>query len=359
MSTIYDQIYLTGEELLKSETSSPEALSLCAFERLRYKIVLGKKSVLRRDEVLMYARLCLADNNDEIPYSLVIDLNSLRKKNDEEAIYLIGLFYLKGIKPYGKDDVQAFSCFQKAFDEGLQKASVKLGECYFKGIGCERDYEKAKQMLLLNNEDKKCFTYLGFIYLNEENEEGWKLLTKANGMEEKESFYYLGQAYFDERFHHQDFDKARLLFRVGSDLGEPKCHLLAGKLCLTSTDPFLKSLSKIYLERAGQDKEALELLGDIAKSEEDITYYSFYQRSYENGGDGKKYADELLMDKETQKEGLSILKKLAKKDDQIDMELYHFYLEHEENKAAIFHLKRAFYRGNAEATEIITHKNKD
>ena len=341
--------YIKGEDYLKlgflNTIDIEEAL--CPFERLSYKILLSQKVSLSHDEIIVYVQLCLLDNDKSIPYSLAVDLNKLRKQNDAFANYLLGIIYGRGIKPYEKNDRLAFECYKKSYESGFEKSKLVLAKCYFKGIGTEIDFDKAKPLLLCCQHNKIAKTYLGYILYRQKQKNGLKLLNEANAEEEIESFYYLGVINEEK----DNFDKALLFYRTGSDLGEQRCHYKAGSLLYKSDNQYYKKIAKTYLEKATKCPEALELLGDIAKEEgEDYQYY--YHKSYLLGGDSMKYAMTMLENETTEAEGIKILKTIAKKHDNVDLLLFRIYAKQKRKKTALYYLRRAIAYGNSEAIKI-------
>ena len=330
--------YLSGDEYLKYNLIEdlPIKNALCAFERLRFKIILSQKITLTRDEVITYTELCLLDNDIELPYSLSCDLINLCKNNDSHALFLQAILYEKGILPFGKDFSKAFNSYNDAYKLGYNKASYDLGRCYFNGIGVRKNYDLATSYLKLNLTNIKAKTYLGYIYFCNHNTQGIKLLNEANADEEIESFYYLGSIYEQNN----NINKALLYYRTGSDLGEKRCHFKAGYLLYHSSNDYYKKIAKHYLERSKDDKCALELLGDIVKEEKE-EYLNYYYQAFLKGADGQKYALSLLENPKTSRKGAQILKSIAKTNSSADFYLFKYYKELNQTKTAKFYLKRA------------------
>lgn len=353
----YEVNYLCGEDYLKSNLfeTVPVNKALCAFERLRFKIVLTDKRSLSEREALVLAELYLLDKNEEIPYYLAIDLSDLRRKGNKDALYLLAIMYQRGVSPFGKDLRQAISLLEAADKKGKKEASLLLGECFFKGIGCSINYDIAEKHLKRNLDSAKAKTYLGYIYyVNGKIPEGLELLSEANEEEEVESYYYLGEIYNDQKNSFYNKDKALLYFRLGSDNGDKRCHYPAGKLLSESTDNRKKLIAETYLKRGKNDKNCLELLGDIAKKKGD-NYLDFYYQSYLSGGDEKKYGLALLKNPKHSQVGVSLLKQRADTDSEVAFSLYQYYLP-KNRKTADMYLRKAADLGNEDALILLGQK---
>ncbi len=338
--------YLSGDDYLKHKLLEqlPIENVLCAFERLRFKITLSQKVTLTRDEVISYIELCLLDKDSEIPHSLSYDLINLCKNKDPRALFLQAVIYEKGLLPFGQNLSKSFNLYYEAYKLGYKKASFELGRCYFNGIGIDVNFDLAESYLKQNLDNNKAKTYLGYIYYCKHNKQGIKLLNEANACEEIESFYYLGLINEQSR----NYEKALLFYRTGSDLGEQRCHYKAGFLLYHSDNEYHRKIAKNYLKRAKDNKYALELLGDIAKSENE-DYLNYYYQAFLKGAGAKKYAVALLENPKTSRKGAEILKSIAKTDNAADFLLFKYYKSIKEDKTARFYLKRAIARKNDDA----------
>ncbi len=70
----------------------------------------------------------------------------LKNHSDAELEASLGVCYYKGLYGLEKDDEKAFSFFKKAGDKS-KKYTWLTGFCYYKGIGCERNWQKAADIL--------------------------------------------------------------------------------------------------------------------------------------------------------------------------------------------------------------------
>lgn len=61
-----------------------------------------------------------------------------------EILYNIGLYYECGTDVFKQNEILAFKYYEHAAKLGYEKAQYKLGECYQKGIGIEKDLSEAE-----------------------------------------------------------------------------------------------------------------------------------------------------------------------------------------------------------------------
>ena len=73
-------------------------------------------------------------------------LQKAAQKGNKKAQYRLGRCYAKG-KGVDKDKNEAFRWYSKSADQDYGKAQYQLGKCYLKGKGVQADEKKARKWL--------------------------------------------------------------------------------------------------------------------------------------------------------------------------------------------------------------------
>ncbi|KAH3766186.1 sel1 repeat family protein [Pelomyxa schiedti] len=148
---------------------------------------------------------------------------------DPDAMYLLGNWFLCGMKGVAKDISKAVALFQKAADLGLAEACVELGELYVKGKGVPIDEEKAIPLFLKVVNDPKIgwqaqrnlseFYMLGTRGLQRDVKKGLSYLRKAVEKGDAEGWLRLGRCYDLGLGVEQDAKKAVEIYQSGTEGG--------------------------------------------------------------------------------------------------------------------------------------------
>jgi TPR repeat protein len=120
-----------------------------ASPKLSYTPFLNQKSSAEVDSLSMSDLLAAAESGNA--------LAQLRLANG----------YREGLFGFTKDDKKSFEWILKAAKAGIPDAKIKAGECYFRGIGTEQDFENAHEMFhapATELNDPTAQLYMGLLY---------------------------------------------------------------------------------------------------------------------------------------------------------------------------------------------------
>ena len=87
---------------------------------------------------------CRAPHSSSVS-EYIIRLEKRMERNDSEAIYIVSIYYSKGIYGLPMDLQKALDLCLRAADLGYSKACYVLALCYEKGVGLPKDIAKAKE----------------------------------------------------------------------------------------------------------------------------------------------------------------------------------------------------------------------
>jgi len=154
---------------------------------------------------------------------------------DLAAMYMNGHIELK------KEDAQAeaFRLFRKAARHKIGIASSNVGECYYQGIGVEKNYEEALRWYkkALAQGDESAYYCIGRCYLDGKGVEknyktAMRYMHKAYDCGIGRAAFQIGNCYLTGFGVDIDVEKAIEWYQKAADLNEPRAYLILGKFYL-------------------------------------------------------------------------------------------------------------------------------
>lgn len=147
------------------------------------------------------------------------------EQGDVEGQYRVGRCYTKG-EGVDKDFTQAFAWYQKSADAGYADALLELGHCYYKGRGIEKDGAKAIESYqkAIEKGNLKAYASLGWGHIEgstfpQDLPLAIQYLQKGATLGEKLAQYNLGYCYHGGRGVKKDFPKAVFWFKKSAEQG--------------------------------------------------------------------------------------------------------------------------------------------
>lgn len=151
-----------------------------------------------------------------------------------EAQYDLAVIYMLDKSP--EKIKQAFELLTQAAAKNHIKAMVKLGECYYNGLGVEDDYEKAIELwekaIKENNSDAMYLlgvyraTGRGFFNSGKDWDKALDLWEKASALGHKDASYKLANYYKEEK---EDFNKSLKYFAKAAKQGHLQAMYIYGE----------------------------------------------------------------------------------------------------------------------------------
>ncbi|MBQ8158349.1 MAG: sel1 repeat family protein [Prevotella sp.] len=184
----------------------------------------------------------------------------------------LGCFYCKGIGT-DKDYNKAFKWFEKSANQGFDKALFNLSICYEKGEGTEVNYKKAVELLIklcdsgfINSYNNLAICYMEGkgVEINEEKAiDLWKYASNQN---ESSALYNLGYCYLNGIGVEKDMDKGVKFVKAASEQNNVDAYLQLGECYRKGMGVDIDiPLSIQYFTKAGMmdDKESIISLIEI------------------------------------------------------------------------------------------------
>ena len=188
-----------------------------------------------------------------------------------EAQYDLAVIYMLDKSP--EKIKQAFELLTQAAAKNHIKAMVKLGECYYNGLGVEDDYEKAIELwekaIKENNSDAMYLlgvyrsTGRGFFNSGKDWDKALDLWEKASALGHKDASYKLANYYKEEK---EDFNKSLKYFAKAAKQGHLQAMYIYGEYAYKQglQDEGL-ALIKYAAEKGNAD--AVKFVNEVNKSQ--------------------------------------------------------------------------------------------
>lgn len=200
-----------------------------------------------------------------------------------EAMYLVGVKNLDWYNftyIYNDYATNAFKYLSKAVDKGYEKAYIKLGECYEKGIGTEKNFEKAMSYYNKcqgNLDADTCYRIANCYKNRNDNSEYIKWLSISANMKKKQALADLGDCYYEGKYGvTKNYSRAeefyKLLFEVTKYPDNKKTILFRLADCYKSRgavkeyNETYESYLELQKENDRKEQEYFELLKRNADS---------------------------------------------------------------------------------------------
>ncbi|KAF5445516.1 hypothetical protein F2P56_034563 [Juglans regia] len=157
------------------------------------------------------------------------------------AMYKIGLFYYVGLKGLKRDHAKAIPWFLKAVEKGEPRSMELLGEIYARGVGVERNYRKALELLTLASRHPLYSAYngMGYMYIkgygvaNKNYTKAKEYFEKAANDEDAGGLYNLGVMYLKGIGVKKDSRRAYSSFIQAANAGHQKAFYQLAKMVHT------------------------------------------------------------------------------------------------------------------------------
>ncbi len=308
------------------------------------------------DRLKMLLIYTMIIDDHSVPVSKAFYLSKMGNKNDPDACYLMGLCYWDSVFPFPEDDVSAYTCFQQAYDGGVQEASEYLIEACYDGRGTQKD--NARVLSLIGDDNsKESKKYRGLCYIESGKTYLGLSLVRSSAQEgDADACYRLGIIYKEGVYFKKNDELAYHYFVIGAMRDDERCKLNAGIMSFTGTGTQRdSSVAFYYLRDIKKDKLANEILGDIMMEHSCFKKAEKYYKEAMKQGNvvaGRKHGSLLLESPyaKTRKEGVTELRNIAHFDSSAYMVLYSYHVRNGEP-----HLAKKALHAALEARELLAY----
>ncbi|KAF5445512.1 hypothetical protein F2P56_034559 [Juglans regia] len=189
-----------------------------------------------------------AEENEEVLMSFrgedaekVQILKLLAQNGDAEAMYTIGMFYYLGLRGLRPDHAKAVSWFLKAVEKREPGSMAVLGEIYVRGVGVERNYTKALELLTLASRQQihSAYNGIGYLYVkgygvdSKNYTKARECFKKAASKNDSSAQYNLGVMYLKGIGVKKNLWTAYEYFKKAANAAEPKAFYQLAKMLQT------------------------------------------------------------------------------------------------------------------------------
>ncbi len=156
-------------------------------------------------------------------------LQALAQRGDAKAQFELGVRYAEGRGGLARDSKVAAQWFSKAADQGMTLAQYRLGSFYEKGVGVERNYERARSLYekAASAGNARAMHNLGVLFV--ENGDGWPdyasaaaWFHKAADLGVRDSQFNLAVLYARGMGLEQNLVQSYMWFSVAALQGDPE-----------------------------------------------------------------------------------------------------------------------------------------
>ena len=232
------------------------------------------------------------------------------KKYNEQALYILAIFYYQGIL-FTKDDEHAEHYLESAALKSHTRAQAALGGLYWE----KKDIKKAKFWLekAAKQNDKIALSCLGLLYLMDEKtkeinfengdyKKAIPLFEKAAALNEQFSNYYLFLCYWGGWGVKEDKDKAMEFLQKSVELGYETALVTLGEIIVSrlddsvskSNDNLSKAVECFTKAAENGNAKAIYNLGEIYRkyredNDRDQKAFNYYKKAALLGCDEAQY----------------------------------------------------------------------
>ncbi|XP_040998075.1 ERAD-associated E3 ubiquitin-protein ligase component HRD3A-like isoform X1 [Juglans microcarpa x Juglans regia] len=168
-------------------------------------------------------------------------LKLLAQKGNAEAMYTIGMFYYLGLRGLRPDHAKAVSWFLKAVEKREPRSMEVLGEIYARGVGVERNYTKALELLTLASRKQihSAYNGIGYLYVkgygvdSKNYTKARECFKKAANKNDSSAQYNLGVMYLKGIGVEKNLWTAYEYFKQAANAAEPKAFYQLAKMLQT------------------------------------------------------------------------------------------------------------------------------